>query len=474
MNGCTILKRLMALIVFMASGFGLSDLYGWPLTAQGDLPFQIDGAAFPSDSGTVWQEIYWNLPLRGVSERLNGGQNVVDIKTQIVLKDSTGQLVINEEWPSTMNIPNRQEVERRDLAIMDIIAANKVKPGEYNLFFKITDQISGKYGLWEGNITVPRFEPLKINVSQVEIASDIYKDTLSNKFSKGYLQVRPHPSREFGGAYGILYYYYEIERPVSDTAGGNARKSVVVLFNTNSSVQYLLSESDIAGKTGRIIQTGGIPLDSFPDGLYILKVQVRDVNSVVLAYSQAAFKIDHKNDGSAKDANAKNIAEINALIREGGEYFSFIKYITTAKEYAQLLKLDENTKNEFLRRFWKSRDPDPGTPENEALREHYKRCKTADEKFGEKNRKGLQGSETDRGRIYIKYGPPSEIESYSMQIQYKPLEIWRYYNGNKYIFVDKSGFGRFQLVYTNSKDERTDPNYIKYISPDIRDKENIE
>jgi hypothetical protein len=58
-----------------------------------------------------------------------------------------------------------------------------------------------------------------------------------------------------------------------------------------------------------------------------------------------------------------------------------------------------------------------------------------------------EGWRTDRGRIHILEGPPDEIESYSMQIDRNPTEVWFYFdNGRRYVFVDETGFGDYVLV----------------------------
>jgi GWxTD domain-containing protein len=402
----------------------------------------------------------------------NDGQRVISYKTMIQLRDSSGKLFISEDWISNLNVPTAQELERRDLATIDLIVANNLKPGDYRLKFMVSDMNGGNIGVLEKEIIVPFLNPEVLAISQIQVASDIYLDSLTNRFSKGKLQIKPHPSREFGGAYGNLYYYFEVYRPVSDTAGGS-RFVQISLNSTSQPVINNIANNDITARTGQIIQTGGVNLDSFPDGLYILKVQLKDGTGKLLTYSQAGVKVKRKPMSVIIKATDKLEEEIQALLKEGGEYFYEIGYIAASHEVEQLKKLDANGKNEFLRRFWKSRDTNPATTENEALLEHARRYKEADIKFGEKNRGGMKGSLTDRGRLYIKYGIPNEVESKTMQGQSLPVEIWRYYNGNKFIFIDKSSFGRFQLMYSKSKNERTDPNWSKYISADVIQNEDL-
>jgi len=445
---------------------------GWPLSSEGTIKFWVDGAAFAGDSGKTWQEIYWSLPVKDFVIKQNAGQRTINYKTMIQLRDSSGKLFLNEDWNSNLNIPPAQEIERRDLATLDLMVANNLKPGDYRLKFMVSDLNGGNIGTLERVISLPYLNPDILAISQIQVASDIYLDTLKSRFSKGKLQIKPHPSREFGEAYRNLYYYFEVYRSASDTGGGE-RVIQISLNSTSQPVINTIANNVITERTGQIIQTGGINLDSFPDGLYILKAQIKDGTGKLLAYSQAGVKINRRPLTGITGAGDKLAEEIQALQKEGGEYFYEIGYIASSRDVEQLNKLDESGKKEFLRRFWKSRDADPTTPENETLLEHARRYKDADIKFGENNRGGMKGSQTDRGRLYIKYGTPNEVEIKVMQGQYRPVEIWRYYNGNKFVFVDKSSFGRFQLMYSKSKDERTDPNWSRYISADVIQNEDL-
>ncbi|MCX6614135.1 MAG: GWxTD domain-containing protein, partial [Acidobacteria bacterium] len=64
-------------------------------------------------------------------------------------------------------------------------------------------------------------------------------------------------------------------------------------------------------------------------------------------------------------------------------------------------------REKFIAEFWAKRDPSPATPDkNEFKDEHYRRIGYANQKFATK----IEGWKTDRGRVYITYGPPDEIE----------------------------------------------------------------
>jgi GWxTD domain-containing protein len=101
-----------------------------------------------------------------------------------------------------------------------------------------------------------------------------------------------------------------------------------------------------------------------------------------------------------------------------------VVYIITAKERDAFLKLEMNEEREmFIQQFWERRDPTPGTPENEFKDEHHRRIAQANLRFPTAT--GTAGWRTDRGRIYIVYGPPDEIDDHSSPGEYnRPGDHW--------------------------------------------------
>jgi GWxTD domain-containing protein len=144
-----------------------------------------------------------------------------------------------------------------------------------------------------------------------------------------------------------------------------------------------------------------------------------------------------------------------------------VGYILTDEERSAFLRLSNNEEREqFIEQFWLRRDPTPDTVENEFKEEHYRRIAYANERFAS----GIPGWKTDRGRIYIIWGPADEIESHPSGGSYDrppeegggststyPFEKWRYRYlegiGNDVIleFVDPSGSGEYRLTMDPSE-----------------------
>ncbi len=98
-----------------------------------------------------------------------------------------------------------------------------------------------------------------------------------------------------------------------------------------------------------------------------------------------------------------------------------VAYIITNEERATFRGLQTDAEKErFIVQFWERRDPTPGTEANEFKEEHYRRIVYSNEHFADPN--GLPGWKTDRGRIYITYGPPDEKEIHA------DSEQWLYHH----------------------------------------------
>jgi len=120
-----------------------------------------------------------------------------------------------------------------------------------------------------------------------------------------------------------------------------------------------------------------------------------------------------------------------------------LRYIASAKTIRDMLKSSEEEKKEKFKKFWADLDPSPGTEKNELMEEYYRRVAYANEHFSN----FLPGWKTDRGMIFILFGPPSEVERHPFEMNTRPYEIWYYYEINRtFVFVDETGFGDYRLV----------------------------
>jgi GWxTD domain-containing protein len=144
-----------------------------------------------------------------------------------------------------------------------------------------------------------------------------------------------------------------------------------------------------------------------------------------------------------------------------------VVYIISPDERTAFLQLETNEEREqFIEQFWLRRSSNPDSPDNDFKEEHYRRIAYANEHYAS----GIPGWKTDRGKMYIIWGPPDEIESHPTGGTYdRPMEEgggstttypwetwrWRYLEGigeNVILeFVDPSGSGEYHMTMDPSE-----------------------
>lgn len=177
---------------------------------------------------------------------------------------------------------------------------------------------------------------------------------------------------------------------------------------------------------------------------------------------QAAQPSDKKQDSS----KAKKPSEKQVLKELATPYKKWLSedvaYIITDSERKAFLQLQTNEEREnFIEQFWQRRNPDPDSVDNTYKEEHYRRIAYANEHFAS----GFAGWRSDRGRIYIMYGKPDDLESHTQgETWERPLdqgggqtstyayEDWTYHyiegigENVELEFVDTTGTGEFHLT----------------------------
>lgn len=178
------------------------------------------------------------------------------------------------------------------------------------------------------------------------------------------------------------------------------------------------------------------------DDVFVLSLNVDD-------WEPGAYKINLRaraND-PVRDASTSVVLNVDVtramLGRNFEETLSILSLIATDEELEGLRNSTEENRAEEWSKFWAARDPDPTTLANEALEEYLRRVR-----YVMKNFSTLEpGWKSDRGQVYIRFGPPTRIERASDSRFQGEYEIWRYSNlGRVFVFYDMFGLGDYRLV----------------------------
>ncbi len=236
------------------------------------------------------------------------------------------------------------------------------------------------------------------------------------------------------------------------------------------------------------LQLAPLPLTSTPaatvSATYIRDIVNDDVVYVITDAERAAFQkllIDNERKRLVQQL-AQNFQ--SAPLRQSLEtpwdkwLNEDVAYIITDEERKAFKSLQtDDERKEFIEQFWLRRDPTPGTVENEFKTEHYRRIAYANAHFGSES--SVPGWKTDRGRIYIVFGPPDEIDAHPSGGAYQrpaaegggqtttaPFQDWRYSyiqgigNDVTIEFVDKDGNGEYHMTKDPSEKDA-----VRYVRP---------
>jgi GWxTD domain-containing protein len=217
-----------------------------------------------------------------------------------------------------------------------------------------------------------------------------------------------------------------------------------------------------------VVFAGGLLLAAYAPARAAQQDQQDQQGASTAAPSQEAPSQDQSGGKKSKTKQPSN----NQLLKEIDKQYQKwlnedVVYIISPEERNAFLHLQTNEEREqFIEAFWQRRNPDPDSPENTFKEEHYRRIAYANEHFAS----GVPGWKTDRGRIYIAWGPPDERDEHTSGEQYdRPMdqgggttttyayETWRYRYAEglgenfEMEFVDPTGTGEFHLTMDPSE-----------------------
>ncbi len=295
----------------------------------------------------------------------------------------------------------------------------ELQPGDYKLVLNLTDHDTQINLRRDAGIEVKPHQDNKLFLSDI-----IFGDSLQLSPTAEIQKFVINLSRKFINPDSSFWAYFEIyPGNLTDTL-----KLFYSLVNENSEVifeetTHFLPKDKIIFyliELSRLINISGH---------YTLMVTVTQENS----FSQKAkFSAIWRNSEFAK-------MNIDLAIKTMREYLS-------NQEYKLWTDASDSAKRALYQEYWAKRDPTPGTKRNELLIEFNRRIEFANNNFAVYSMR-LDGWETDRGKIYLKYGQPSDVERNVKQINIPPYEIWYYQKlQRRFIFEDKSGTGEFKLV----------------------------
>ncbi|CUU08754.1 GWxTD domain-containing protein [Candidatus Kryptobacter tengchongensis] len=449
----------------------LSFLIGIQLImGQDQLRINADYASFKYDASRSYVEVYYSfhhnqLKLVKDESTFKGGL-VVQVLVKDIQKDS---IIQGKAWKIPIEIKDTSEINPNK----NLIGATAflVEPGKYQFIIIARDLNDlSRFDSVTIPVVINQVPENKLWLSDVQLCSNIYQSTNKESiFYKNTFEVIPNPSLLYGLGLPVLYYYAEIYNINTVTAD----KYVVEWRIYDSFGNIVKSGRKLRLKTSAnaVVEAGTVNLSNLPSGTYRFILIALDTAENKGVSSVKRFYVFNPNiipPDSLQTTGGYELASEYAGMSEAelDKEFAIARYIATPEEINRYKQLKgEEAKRKFLTEFWKKRDPDKSTAVNEMKIEYFKRVEYANQHFTVGNKEGWK---TDRGRVYIMYGPPDEYERHPNEVDSKPYEIWYYHNiegGVEFVFVDKSGFSDYILVHSTKRNEIRDDNWRIHIAP---------
>ena len=422
--------------------------------------FEFDYAQFGYDTLSNYVEFYYSFDQQSLSyAQTDTGSYVSGILHLEVDDSASSEKIIDKHWLVNSKITDSTDLNRNLIGILGFI----LEKGSYKVVVTGSDTYNaGNNRTIQEYISINPFIKPSISISDIQLAASIIpgSDNTSSIFYKNTYEVTPLPAALCGQNQLILFYYSEIYNIQFSKNDDDLRIDEIVI---NSRGQIVSSKSKRINKTvDSRVEVGKLNVYKYPTDTYTLILNVIDSLAGHGVSSSKKFFV-YNPDVIPTDTLQITISPVLSTTfgsmseEELDDLFAKSVYIASAAEQDKYEALSTvEAKREFMYTFWKARDENPSDDRNQYFQDYLKRVAESNDKFTAAKKDGWK---TDRGRVYLVYGPPSQIDRYPNQIETKPYEIWTYETlegGVVFVFGDVSGYNDYQLLHSTKRGELRD------------------
>jgi GWxTD domain-containing protein len=451
------IRRVVIFILFLITSANAQNL------------FDFDYARFGFDSTTNYLEFYYAFSQSRMKISTSDSVKIVEGILKISIEDtSSGQKIVDKEWKVSHQVTESTDGGSQYLiGVIGFIVPHAA--------YKCT--ISGRDAMEEKNrkdfteyITSNRFVSKNISISDIQLASRIIQDSPNKEsiFYKNSMEIFPIPSSVFGENQPVVFYYSELYNLLR-AGGSESLKLISSVYNSKGKV-VLSKVKPISRSYESRVEVGSIVVNKYPTDTYTFVIALVDSASNYGVSSSKKFYVFNPSigitDTSTGQVSGVFASEFGVMSDEElDDLFSKSKYIASNAEIDKFDKINSTEgKREFLYNFWKDKDDDVSTPTNEFYKNYFNRVNLSNQRYSSLSRVGWK---SDRGRVFIIHGEPSEIERYPNQVDTKPYEIWHYNElegGVMFVFGDLTGFSDYTLLHSTLRGELRDDNWLRRLT----------
>lgn len=450
-----------------------------PAGAQDALSMRAVRFYRADDAGKTLVKAFVEVPYSMLQPSGSGADAVLTYSVSARVLDSSGMSLLPEalSWrtrvPASMRGPNSVGIEPMQFA---------VTPGVYRLEVTVADSVSGRQSqvtaTVEGYGRVPPASDLLLSPAmRVADANDTVPQPGEMRW--GNTLVAPVVKLRLSPLRPQVFYFLEAYNTSTEEQAGTME--VAILGQGGSLVTQTPPQPVRIGPGGGILK-GSLDLDGLPEGAYTLQVTV----NLGGTRTQRAAELEMAGLEATLASQQQSSPVMSASGEETDEaYFAglseaqldtaaapLILLVSRPRDLRTYESLSLDAKRRFLVEFWKGRDQTPATPRNEERERFYGAIAYANEAYRVGRGRQELGWQTDRGRIYAKYGAPDDRLRRVQAGGAPPYEVWRYTRGRArfFIFADRTGIGGYNLIHTNDLQENGIPSWQEVLTPDaVRD-----
>lgn len=439
------ISAVVGLVIFAAEASGQVEFSNLPPT--GVPVFDLDWAAFRSGKDSIRIECYYKIVNPRLSYvRRSLKRSDAPMGSQTGPEDTSGSaeyyvaayeinaILASRSDPQAAVVSEREnyalptfEETRNPSGYLVNILTTTVAPDDYDLSVTLTDRVSGSAYTREVSLQLRDARGDRWPVGGPMFFDPTAEAPGVARFDRYGMSLVPSVSRAFSAARERIAMYLEVYRDVAPDASaleieaeqrfGKKRQVDTIPITSTGDVIPIVYKSPLAG---------------FKTGEATLNIRLRNASGKSLgAPVEVPFWVDWSMAG--------------LLEEDWEEAVDMLVHIATNDELKALRATPLEKRAEAFAAFWRSKDPSPGTDDNEWEGEYYRRVRYADLHFTTAFRRGWR---TDYGAVYVKYGEPDEIERHPFERGSKPYQLWFYYaQRRRFLFIDVNGNGEYALQY---------------------------
>ncbi len=394
----------------------------------------IDYSIFKSDQpDKVRLEIYYQIYNYFLSFKEENNQYIANYEVELTILDKKKNEVVLDKIPKTIIVNSIDKT--KSLADFRTLQMNfDLDPGKYKIIVTLRDKHSRKVNTKDLKVNLKKYDKKSPKFSEIEFSQafgEIQSET--SPFNKGNIAVVPSVTHIYGGLNreNHLLFYVEIYPGKKDV-----KEAVMITILRDHKYGKMIYRDSVTVpiEYPRSMQLRDIVIDDFRPGDYELEIELRSNRKKKFDSKHKAFNIQMTPEMFIKH-------DYDVVLKQ-------LSFIANDGEIDEMKKIEDlKLRIQAFKEFWELRDPTPGTSDNEYKTEFYRRVRHATSRYSYLRRDGWK---TDRGRTYIMYGEPDQLEDFPLSPNRRPYQEWHYYRDGRYrkfVFIDENEDGEYRLAY---------------------------